>query len=212
MNRVILYHALLPAPVPGGRPALGPLPHWTGELAYARRTTLPVDPAARARSLLGIALALRALGQLLGRVVGAAELVFETDRKPRLRASDLHACPDFSIAHAGRHVAVALRGEGCIGLDLEDNGDAANPTLGARLSSWIAREAVLKAAGLGLRDSKRVALQADGSASLDGRPFQLRELHFAPDCQVCVASDAGLAQIDIHAESAADVAALLCSA
>jgi phosphopantetheinyl transferase len=212
MNRVILYHALLPGPSLTGRPVSGPLPNWTAELAYARRSQLPADPAARARSLLGIALALRALTALLGREVGPAELVFETDRKPRLRSERRdEAGTDFSIAHAGRHVAVALRRGACIGLDLEDRGDALRPTLGARLSAWITREAVLKAAGLGLRDSARVALQGDG-ASLDGRRFELRELHFAPDCQVCVASDASLAHIDIQAQSPADVEALLSAA
>jgi phosphopantetheinyl transferase len=214
MNRVILYHALLPGPSLTGRPQAGLLPHWTAELAYARRSQLPVDPAARARSLLGIALALRALTAMLGREVGPAELVFDSQCKPRLRAGGLRGegAPDFSIAHAGRHVAVATRRSGCIGLDLEDNGDALRPTLGARLSAWIAREAVLKAAGLGLRDSARVVLQGDGSASLDGSPFELRELHFAPDCQVCVASDASLQQIEIQAQSATDVEALLSAA
>ncbi|MEO7775708.1 MAG: hypothetical protein ABIT61_13715 [Steroidobacteraceae bacterium] len=181
------------------------MPHWISELAYARRSQLPADPAARARTLLGIALALRGLTALLDRSVGPAELIFETDRKPRIAGAD------FSVAHAGRHVAVVLRRAGCVGIDLEDGGDADHPKLGGRLSAWITREAVLKAAGLGLRDSARVLLQANG-ATLDGKPFELRELHFAPDCQVCVASDGPLHKIEMNPQSPADVAALLSAA
>src|SRR5580700_11299984 len=69
--------------------------------------------------LAGIALALRALGRVLGRRVSAGELRFHAGAKPRLAQRAAAAAADFSISHSGAYVGCVAAARGCVGLDIE---------------------------------------------------------------------------------------------
>ena len=60
---------------------------------------------------------------------------------------------DFSIAHSANLVGCAALRGAQVGFDLEQGTDR-------RLENWVAREAVVKAAGLGVRAMGEVALSA----------------------------------------------------
>ena len=137
-------------------------------LPYGRRLALEArDAAARQASLAGIALALAALTRLCGSPVRATGLAFPQDGKPALPGG-----PDFSITHAGAAVGVAAVPVGRVGFDLEPLVDAADR---ARLERWTAIEAVLKAAGRGLRDAAAVELSSALDAGrLAGRGYRLQ--------------------------------------
>jgi phosphopantetheinyl transferase len=135
--------------------------HWPEEGARQLATRLPYlkrlsvgsgTDAARA-SLAGIALALRTLAALLGRPVSAAEIVFAQHEKPLLAAGGVL---DFSIAHSGALVGCAAVRGARVGFDLEQGVDE-------RLNDWVAREATVKAAGLGMRAVSEVNLFAGGA-------------------------------------------------
>jgi len=153
--------------------------------------------AARA-SLAGIALALRALSHLLGRAVGAAEIVFAAGQKPRFArrargGSGPHAAPectaaDFSISHSGHWVGCAAIAAGRIGLDIEMGS-------GERIRSWVAREAALKAAGEGIRALRGVELQA-GGAICAGELWHARALDLFADAAACVMTSCEVGEIE----------------
>src|ERR1700756_3865256 len=73
-------------------------------LPYGKRLALGGGGEAARASLAGIALALRALGTLLGRAVSPGELVFARDEIPRFARTP---APDFSISHSGPWVGCA---------------------------------------------------------------------------------------------------------
>lgn len=163
MNRVILYHATLPDGL-GAADFAG----LVERLPYAKRVGLAPAARERALSLAGIALALAATSVVAGRRMTPESLQFPAGMAPRF-ADD--GAPLFSISHSGRTVVAAARGEGALGIDIED---AAETTLTAELrSEWSAREAAAKAFGVGLRAAGGIRI-AGTRARFDGREMQLQ--------------------------------------
>jgi phosphopantetheinyl transferase len=188
---LILYHTDLRGEWP--EPAARAL---AARLRYGKRLAAGGDgPAARA-SLAGIALALRALSVLTGRIVGAGEIVFAPGEKPRLEpaAHDAaHEPPDFSISHSGPWVGCAAAARGRVGFDLE-MGE------GERIEGWVAREAALKACGAGLRALAAVELTADG-ASVQGERCYRHALGLFPGAASCVMTSLAGQRLATHALS-----------
>ncbi len=174
-------------------------------LPYGKRLALGADGPQQHASLAGIALALRALGELLDRAVSPAELVFARGEKPRLaRASPgtphgviaaeaATADPaatadkasaardpgaDFSISHSGPWVGCAALGCGRVGFDVE-MGD------GEQIASWVAREAALKAWGAGIRALRELSSSAEG-IRCGGVLWHARALPIFPGASACV--------------------------
>lgn len=149
-------------------------------LPYARRLELERrDESSRGASLAALGLVLKGLSQLRGRPVRADELHFPQGGKPYCDGGEC-----FSVSHTSRRVAVALSRDCEVGVDVEELDTAAGLDAVARgkLAQWTATEAVLKAAGLGLRHAGDVALDLGaGRASLAGRGFFLRRLPLGPE-------------------------------
>jgi 4'-phosphopantetheinyl transferase len=165
MSGTIVIHAALAGPL---------LPLWQPRLLealpYARRLELGRrDATARRDSLAALALALLALERLTGRMPAPGELSCPAEGgKPALPGG-----PRFSWSHCGTRVACIASLHADPGLDLETLPRAAAADVLLRLRHWTATEAVLKAAGLGLRDAAQVSLATDlGSGAVgDGRYF-----------------------------------------
>ena len=121
----------------------------------------------------------------------AAELAFPQGGKPAVPGG-----PDFSVAHAGDAVGVAAVPAGLVGFDLEPLVDVADR---ARLERWTATEAVLKAAGRGLRDAGEVELSpALDAGRLAARHYRLHCVDAGMDCLAWLATDRGLAGVDVE--------------
>lgn len=170
MSRVIVLQAEL-----GGDREDAACERLLQQLPYARRLELELrDVQSRRASLLGTGLVLEGLARLCRRPVAAGELRFPQGGKPY--------CGDaasFSVTHTERRVAVALCCDCEVGIDMEELPSATDPGSAAcsKLERWTAVEAVLKAAGLGLRHARRVVV--DGSAArawVDDREFFLRRI------------------------------------
>ena len=141
-----------------------------------------------AATLTGIALALRALGELSGRKIAASELVFPDGGKPRLgRPETADAAADFSISHSGHWVGCAAVAHGLVGFDVELGTEA-------RLSDWAAREAALKACGLGITVAREVELTA-GAAACRGVRLQSMPLGLFPGAAACVMTSLPVARL-----------------
>jgi hypothetical protein len=147
-QNLILYYTDLHAHWPEERAR-----YLTNSLPYLKRLAVSSGTEAARASLAGIALAQRALAGLLGRPVQAAEIVFAPHEKPRVAGCD---GVDFSIAHSGTLVGCAAVRGAQVGFDVEQGTDE-------RLKDWVAREATVKAAGLGMRAVGEVQLCADGA-------------------------------------------------
>jgi phosphopantetheinyl transferase len=184
VNRVILAYTRLPRQLPAA-----PLEQLAAALPYARRLRLARGARARSRSLAGIALACRLLGRLAGRRVAPAQLRFPTGGKPHAPGM-----PDFSITHAGDWVACALATHGRIGLDLELPG-ARVPR--GTLADWVAREAVIKAAGATLAGMRAVRL-GGGGALYSGRRWHLCAPRLPLPGELRLASSLPVARCDIE--------------
>jgi hypothetical protein len=154
MDDTIILHAALPVP----ESALAWQTSLLEALPYARRLELGRrDTDARRDSLAALALTLLALERLTGRAVAAGELTFPGDGgKPFLPGG-----PRFSWSHCTGRVACIASQRADPGLDLEALPLAAPADTRRRLLRWTATEAVLKAAGRGLRDAAEVQLAAD---------------------------------------------------
>lgn len=193
---ILLHHSLLPGsldPVVEAR-WLAALPPERAA-AVARRNA----DSDRASALAGMAL----LGSCArGAGLGPpplSRLVFPPGGKP--------AWPDgpvFSISNAAGRAGCALAPPGVdVGLDLERRGTATTENLrlvsseeeqvlyeGAALTPtdlWVAKEAVLKAAGASATQAGQVRLGID-SATLDGRHYLLRRPFVAEDIAACIAT------------------------
>lgn len=149
MARVLVLHARL---ADDGDPAV--FATLLASLPYARRIELERrDSRDRFASLAGVWLVLEGASRLLGRPVPAGELRFPEGGKPVLTTG-----PFFSVSHGGARAAAAVSESVDVGFDMEQAGvgQADSPDYHARLERWTATEAVLKAAGRGLRDAKSV--------------------------------------------------------
>ncbi len=182
---LILYHTDLRDqwPEEGARALRARLP-------YLKRLSLGRGQAARA-SLAGVALALRALARLRGAPVQPRELTFSTQAKPQL-AGPGGAPPawDFSISHSGPFVGCAALGGAQVGFDLEFGSDA-------RLPEWVAREAVVKAAGLGVRALREVQLTAAG-ATCRGARWHARTLEHFPGAAACLMTSTAVRELVVR--------------
>jgi hypothetical protein len=195
---------------------------FTAQLPYARRLALRSAHGSGPASLAGIALALRALAQLLGRTVRPGEIVFAHGQKPRL-ASSLAAPPlrlagepalaraeiarsdegtalDFSISHAGPWVACAALARARVGLDLEMGTDP-------RIVDWVVREAALKASGEGLRALQEVEDLSERAGHLRwrGERWYLRRLEGFSGASACIVSDCEVPAVERHAIALAEL-------
>jgi 4'-phosphopantetheinyl transferase len=178
----------------------------TRHLTILYYSALPGEAHADGRaSRAGRDLARRALGELLGREVAAAELRAVPAGKPQLAGG-----PDFSISHAGPWVAAVATTEGRIGLDIETE-DADRLSLrrvcdaceleviaiqGAA-AMWVAKEAALKAWGLTLREAPRVRVRG-ATACLDGATLHLQPLARFAGARACVATTAPPSAIEFR--------------
>jgi hypothetical protein len=160
-------------------------------LPYGKRLELESrDAEARRASLAGIALALAGLSRLRPAAVRAVDLEFPQGGKPRVAGG-----PVFSLSHAGDRVAVALAGL-AVGFDLER---LADPSDRMRLERWTATEAVLKAAGLGLREAATVELSpALDRARLADRDYVLQPVGLGAGCVAHLASEHHVARVDVE--------------
>jgi phosphopantetheinyl transferase len=167
-------------------------------LPYAKRMQLERrDADARDASLAGITLALEAATTLRGESVTAVELTFPEGGKPRLAAG-----PFFSIAHSVHSVVCAASLELDCGIDIEDVPAPGGLVQASRdrLRTWTATEAVLKAAGLGVRAARDVTVAADrATAQLRGIAYWLRELDLGADSVACIATPQPIGTIRIVA-------------
>jgi hypothetical protein len=170
-------------------------------LAYPRRVAAGADRDSARASLAGAALALQALTRLLGRAVQPRELTFARGEKPRLALdADLDADgagPDFSISHSGPWVGCAAVAHGDVGFDVELGTDT-------RRTHWVLREALLKAAGVGLRalaDTRTVALDGAGVSRLRWRGvwWHLERLELFAGAAACAVSSRPLRDVETHA-------------
>jgi hypothetical protein len=170
VRNAILLHATLPLAAPAG---------WDDALLqglpYAWRLRLESrDPVARCTSLAGLALTLCAAARLRGEAPTLHSLERGgDDGKPRLTAG-----PYFSVSHAATRVASVVTDRCEVGFDLEPVAESSRL---AQLRRWTATEAVLKAAGLGLRATREVELTDDcGEATLRAQRYVIRRVHLAP--------------------------------
>jgi hypothetical protein len=188
---LILYHTDLRGEWPEAA-ASG----FAARLPYARRVVAGADRETRRASLAGVALALQALAQLMGRAVPAGELVFERGEKPRLAPGPDGpgpdgASPDFSISHSGPWVGCAVVGRGQVGFDVELGTDE-------RRAQWVVREALIKATGEGLHaleDTRALAPTPTG-VCWRGVWWHLARLAIFSDATACVASSRPLRTVE----------------
>ena len=145
------------------------------------------------------ALALRALTELGGRQVGAGELAFPDGGKPRLAhpAAEGFVGPDFSIAHSGHWVGCAAVAHGRVGFDVEVGTTE-------RITEWTAREAALKACGLGLAAAREVELD-DGRAVCRGVMLNAWPLELFAGAAACVMTTAPVARLAARALTLAEL-------
>jgi hypothetical protein len=192
---------------------------FAARLPYARRIAARSTGERGRASLAGIALALRALGELLGRRVLAGELVFAAGVKPRLatpaaravgeaslapagvgHAENGAAAMDFSISHSGPWVACAALTHGRVGLDIEMGTDA-------HIADWVVHEAALKASGAGLRalgEVRRLRLQ-EVRADWRGETWHVRRLQQFPGAAACVLSSVEVRTVEARALALAEL-------
>jgi phosphopantetheinyl transferase len=164
-------------------------------LPYARRLAAAADGDGERASVAGVALALRALAHLLGRAVRAGEIVFARGAKPRLAGEG--AAADFSISHSGPWVGCAAVASGQVGFDVELGDDS-------RRSEWVLREALLKAAGVGLRaleDTRALHSAGARAAGLEWRGtwWHLQRLELFAGAAACVVSSRPVRAIEARA-------------
>jgi hypothetical protein len=172
VSAVILLHASFPGHLPGSD-----LATLLARLPYGKRLELERrSPEERAAGLAGIALALEAARRLRGATVSAADLRFAQDGKPAFDGG-----PYFSVSHTDGCVACAASDALDCGFDFEFVPIGADEAARSRLRRWTAVEAVLKAAGRGLRESAQVEIAADRrTGRIQARRYHLREIDLGP--------------------------------
>jgi phosphopantetheinyl transferase len=211
---VSLHYTLVPA-----QPSASLERAWLPLLPPARRGAVLRLRAAEDRNatLLGVALLAQAL-YARGLALEPRALVYPSRGKPHLRRG-----PDFSIAHAAGLVGCAVVDAGRVGLDLEPQRAVGAATLRLVLDAveerrlargtlrstdaWVMKEAVVKAAGLGLGAVARVRL-ARRSARLDGRAWRLRPVSLVTGYVAWLAHDGTRARVTLVAHAAGELKAL----
>ena len=193
MVRVLVLHARLDQGLrPGAFDAL------LRALPYARRLELEQRSETDCHaSLAGLWLVLQGATQLTGRPAGPHDLRFPMGGKPMLAEG-----PCFSVSHGRDLVAVALSADAEIGFDLEETGAARGVASSSAdtLERWTAIEAVLKAAGQGLRDAKSVELDASlATGTLHGKAYVLRRVMLPGPVIAHLASPRPVGQVDVVA-------------
>ena len=186
---LILYHTDLTDhwPEEAGRALAAKLP-------YLKRLAAASGTEAARASLAGIALALRALAALLARPVAVSEIVFAQQEKPHLGT---RGAADFSIAHSGTLVGCAAVRGAQVGFDVEQGTEE-------HLNNWVAREATVKAAGLGMRAVNEVRL-APGGAECRGMRWYAQVLDAFPGATACVMTSIELARVEVRALTLAEL-------
>lgn len=201
-----------------------PLPAWRGQWSAlqslvpdaARRRCAGIrDDAKRRDRLLAAALHRRVLARALGMAEDRVPLYRSPGGQPRLALPGLHT----SLAHADGMVAVALSASGPVGVDVEmrsvaslrpiadlvcapaeadalrDRGREADADL---LALWVRKEALLKAAGIGLAhamdgfcapEGGRVVLRDAGGDRLELAAHMYTQ---SPDCIAALAAPVGV--------------------
>ena len=156
------------------------------------------------------------LGKVLGCDAGDVPIGRDALGCPRLASGPLHT----SLSHARGCVALAVTGAGPVGIDIESAERAAlMPEIAGRvchstdaavlagfigaswnaqlLALWVRKEALLKAAGIGLaRDMNTFALPEDGVLQLsspEGSLTRVQLLEIGPDWMAAVAAPPGAA-------------------
>jgi hypothetical protein len=173
-------------------------------LPYAKRMELEGrDAPARADSLSGLALALVGAERLAIPVQKTAHFVFPLDGKPHWLAG-----PAFSVSHSADRIGCAVIEDGDVGFDVETVAPGSDADAYAKLHRWTAVEAVLKAAGVGLRaaDSVLLDLPAGRAQQADTR-YHVRELTLANGCVSHLATTRPVAPV-IEAIDLDDAAAI----
>jgi hypothetical protein len=190
---IIVHHAAVPLGLDGGL-----LEAWLAVLPRQRRAGLEAqDAVACTASVLGLAL-LASAARERGQAVDWSAVEFPDGEKPRWRGG----C-DFSIAHAGARAACALAPPGVsVGLDLESRATVTGQSIRLVTSAeeralfdsagldtaslWTRKEAVLKAAGRGVREVAAVQAGID-TAVFEGRRYALLDVSLAPGLACSVA-------------------------
>jgi hypothetical protein len=200
MTRVLVLHARL-----RGTPDPGALEELLERLPYARRLELGRrDPPSRYASLAGLALVMRGVEILRGGPCDAGQLRFPPGGKPQLPQG-----PSFSISHGGTRVGAAVSEEGEVGFDLEEVDAASQVACAAtaRLERWTATEAVLKAAGRGLRDARAVELgEWLQQGRVGGASFHLRPVTIAPGVVAYLATVSPVTSVPVEEVEASALA------
>jgi 4'-phosphopantetheinyl transferase len=184
------------------------------ELARAGRQR---DPRKRDALVLTYALHRLLLAEASGQAPGGVDLFRDAKGCPRLRGTGLHT----SLSHTDAGVAFAVSAHGPVGVDLEPaqrvadmpairerivHPDDEQALLGlspeaetrALLGIWVRKEAVLKAAGIGLEcEMDAFAAFRDGEVAIPGGVFagmlvSVRLLDAGPRWMLAVAGPAGL--------------------
>jgi phosphopantetheinyl transferase len=146
-------------------------------IPYAHRLELERRTSeARRASLCGIALALLGASRVTPPGVLVRQFVFVPGAKPQL-----HDGPKFSVSHTPENVACIISDTVTPGLDIEPWRPHDLSPDRQRLRRWTATEAVLKAAGLGLREAGQVRVAEDLSAAQVGAArYLLQEVRSIP--------------------------------
>lgn len=148
-----------------------PPPDWHAALLlalpYAKRLALerraPEERAASLDALALLCVGLDRIGQGTGCV---GSLRYDERGAPKLSGR----APAFSLTHSRSRVACAIAAEcAALGIDVEDmDPSRIGAAETARLERWVATEAVLKAAGHGLRDADKVSFETDSAQATAG--------------------------------------------
>ena len=176
-------------------------------LPYARRLQLEgrSEPQRQA-SLAGIALALMGAERVAGRSFAPREFSYPLDEKPVLLAG-----PEFSVSHSARYVACCIIDGMACGIDIEDLPQDIGRAGTEKLWRWTATEAVLKAAGRGIRSVNEVSLDASGTSGVLGTDrYELQALTDLPGCigHVATRGRVVLSSLAVELDGAALSAAL----
>ncbi|HWW32923.1 MAG TPA: hypothetical protein VNY70_06110 [Steroidobacteraceae bacterium] len=188
-QNLILYHSDLRGqwPEEAARALAARLP-------YAKRLEVAAHAARAPATLAGVALALRAVRRLMGTSVAPGELAFPDGGKPHVAhaaASRSGEAPDFSISHSGPWVGCAAVARGLVGFDVEQGTEA-------RLATWAAREAALKACGARLAEARDVEL-IEGGARCRGVALHAMPLTLFPGAASCVMTSLPVGRLEAYA-------------